>query len=171
MGVEELYRRAKRTAEYMGYDSEAQDIAQEVMIKFLVKGKGQTIDQAIIDVLRRMYGNMRLKSLKAKQRFNNPRDLNLLHDELPSKILSEETFNSQIDFERILNLFDGKDRAMLCLKYYWGLTDDEVGHCFGVNGSRVSQCMKDIHKHIKAVIVTKKTKRQKKDTRSIKKLR
>lgn len=123
-----LIRRAKIRAKNLGFWEDAEDIAQTVSMRFH-EGKippGQTLTQAVIDVVRQDMGDSRTNP--ARRRIARPIPFSQLKDRFvlaaPVKEISDE-------FDYYLSLVDGVQRAVLCLYYRWGLDQREIADVFG----------------------------------------
>lgn len=57
--------------------------------------------------------------------------------------------NDGLDFERLLDGLESRDRAILKLKYQWGFEGTEIADLFGVTRSRVSHMLSSIEGKLK----------------------
>lgn len=135
----ELRRRAKLSAVRKGFTEDSDDLAQEVLLSFLEgRGQHQTVDYAVIDAIRRDRGDSRNGRFKPRKRERRP------HCELKEHHSIGESHESRGDFERIIGLLKGGRRAIAVLFFEWELTQKEIGNCFGITESRVSQWILEI---------------------------
>lgn len=132
-----LRKRAVLSAARMGFSQQSEDLAHDAILEWLEgRGQHQTVDQAIIDAVRRTFGRpgfpghelrrnleQRAKSLDAVAR-------------IPSRSINRDSAD---DFERLIKPLSSIDRAIVCLNYVWGFKEIEIAAIFGVTESRVSQ--------------------------------
>lgn len=112
----ELHRRARASARHYGFSVSQDDIAQEVVCRILEgKGKHQTINQAVIDAIRKDYGR-------------TPRALP------PDKVLQDNSV-----LQSFVSSLAGVKRSVISLTYEWGFDLKEIGHVLGMTSSRVCQ--------------------------------
>jgi RNA polymerase sigma factor (sigma-70 family) len=148
--AEKILRRAKTSARKRGFGEHADDLAQEVLLSFVEgRGRHQTIDQAVIDAIRRTFGDSRSDHHQLRRACDwkglTPRVL-----EIHGK--SESDRGCEIGFERIVSLLGGPDRAIIKLRYQWGFREREIGDLFGLTESRISQRLKDIQTRLHWVL-------------------
>jgi DNA-directed RNA polymerase specialized sigma24 family protein len=144
--AKKLRGRAIYSATRKGHAEFAEDIAQSVLLKFCEgRGKHQTVDQAVLDTLRSEYGVARNGS--------DVRKRNLFRAE-PLEAVPRVRVDSSSggDFERIIRVLRGTERAMVKLIYEWGFKAKEVGDLFGVTESRISQRLFEVQKRISSAM-------------------
>lgn len=128
---------------FTGKTTDAEDAFQEIVEYFLSgKGQKQTIDQAVIDYLRRSSGRKgqpgyaeRIAPQKQLCENHVGRDVGLSMDD-------RCTVNSLIGMSRHW------ERAVMTLYFREGFCATEIGNFFGVTESRVSQWLARIQKRI-----------------------
>jgi RNA polymerase sigma factor (sigma-70 family) len=145
-----LFKRAKFIAKQKNMGDFSEDLAQDVLKKYLEgKGQKQALDFAIVDSIRDFLGDSRTKNFEEKKAINN---MTALHDKkgkLIYDMTSEEIVGEGADFNKIISFLDNSDRAMVVLFYEWGLSLEEIGRCFGVSESRISQKLKEVQERLK----------------------
>lgn len=125
----------------LGLSQLAEDITQEVVCLIIERNLDKYyVRFLVIDVLRMKYRSQRKchKTLKPKE---IPVEQSFFekHPELP-------IFN--LDFDKIISNFKGHDRALLLLRYKWGLNLDELAEVYGVSESWISIQLKTIETEI-----------------------
>lgn len=154
MDIDGLRGKALFSAKKFGFGEHAEDLAQEMLLKFLEnKETRQTVDQAVIDAIREEFGNPNTAGYELRRARDNAIPVDELIDSLTLRGSIGETPTSALDFERYLEMFEDMERATICLVFKWGFSLKEVGHCFGVTESRVSQILKDILGRIRKKIL------------------
>lgn len=122
----------------MGFKEESSDLASLAYETYLKKGNTkQNFKYAIIDAIRRDgWGN----------RDNIQRDV--LKSAVHSKceISYKSNFGVLNDIEIHLKFLKREERVIFILRYYWSLTESEIGYVLGVSESRICQKLKQIHK-------------------------
>jgi len=130
-----------------------EDCAQEIITKWLDgQGVHQTIDQAVIDYLRRGSGRKGNASYTLRQNLNNACDIesNASFDfGGGSAGLSVE---DRFDVIQFIEFFRGWERAVMYLTFVEGYGQSQIGHFFGVTEARVSQWITGFQKRISARI-------------------
>lgn len=140
-----LGKRIKFSASKMGFGRISDDIAQEILCRML-EGRHQhaTVDQAVIDYLRREFGHKRSRSYDARYALATAGNAD-----------SEYSFNSigtdprgdldvRWDAERLVELLRGRDRIIANQYYLEGYSEAEVANFHNVSESRVCQILKRI---------------------------
>jgi hypothetical protein len=131
------------SASRKGFREFSEDLAHDALIKWLEGiGKHQTVDQATVDAIRGTFGRPSTLGYLAKRAVARPAGSMGEMANISSNAVDP---NSEHDFERIIKSLGTTDRAILVLTYVWGFKEIEVGHCFGITESRVSQRLKGIY--------------------------
>lgn len=143
MNLELLSRKIKKTFRRIaGPSGSVEDCVQGVLCEMLAGGhKKSTIEQAIIDFLRKESGRKDSPSYLTRLRLNNP--------DVYGVIRSNHDFAKIIEIkmtsEHYLNLIkDRIDRGCFVLYYKWQLTEPEIGEIFGFSQERVHQRLKRV---------------------------
>jgi RNA polymerase sigma factor (sigma-70 family) len=128
MSWEKLRRSAFIAARKLGANGvDADDFANEAMLAWLEgHWRGQTVNQAVISAYRKIYGRG-----KARMTY-----VELDHDE------PRESQAHGFDYNAWVSELEERDRAMIKLKYEWGMEGIEIADLFGISKSRVSQRLK-----------------------------
>lgn len=132
---------------YKATHYDAEDITQEVVLMWAERGfkKGQSIDYAVIDFLRKYTGRKGSVGYDSRTKLQNPAGLDdgLKYQQSAGLDLGER--RNTWGFERF---FYGEERAILLLITKWGFSETEVGDLFGVTGGRICQRYKIIQGRI-----------------------
>lgn len=148
--LEERVRNSYRyITKNMAPDNE-DDCVQEVLLSYWQNGKGQTVDQAVIDFLRK-YGAGR----KGSKGYDSK--LMMLNASELSESLSadcDETF----DFD-ICKGLDGRVSEIAKL-YGEGYTLKEIGEKFGISESRCSQIFRDFTEKMQIISILPRSTRR-----------
>lgn len=132
-----LHKSALISAKKFGFYEARFDIAQEVVSKIAEgKGKHQTVDQAVIDIIRKNYGRPGTPGFKRKHALQNAS--RHTGKEGSTKLRQEEGN----EFHYLLQMLHGIERAVICLIFQWGFSVKEVAYVFGFSKSRASQVKK-----------------------------
>lgn len=137
------------------HPDEAEDIAQSVLLAFIKNPQSkQTVEQAVIDYVRQNGGRSRGGALRIKL-------LDRKHC-LPEEYLSTHSSTTRStghelqSFERYLNNLETSDRCIAVLRFVWELSVEEIGYCFGVSDSRISQRLTSIQAKISRTLEAEK---------------
>lgn len=112
------------------------DIAQDVATSFVKKGPGQTVDQAVIDALRIMFGRngkKREQEIVVFKKFNAARRSSAAWSKFCRDTL----------WDVVKEISDPVHRAAVMLRYGWGFELSEIGECFGYSESWACKKVKD----------------------------
>lgn len=140
MNIENISSRAQMLACKFGYSDFKEDISQEVLTGFLAKESHQTVEQSVIDWMRKN-GKRTRRGLK-NPNFNTTRLVQApFKDQNPGIAFKE--------FDSYLKRLDNRDRCIAVLRYVWGFDTHEIAYCFGFTPSMVSKRIKVIHQKIK----------------------
>lgn len=121
---------------------DAEDLAQAVLTRFIAKGRGQTIDQALTDSMRALYGDLRNKG---------PQPKSILYDKdfEASRVTTLRSQNGD-QFHYLISHLTGNERAVMVLLFFWELTPPEIAYVFGITDDGVfyrrAQAMKKLRR-------------------------
>lgn len=129
-----------------GFSEFSEDLAHDSLIKWLEgRGKHQTVDQATVDAIRGAFGRPGSPNYQLKRNVTRPSgSLDAVANKSSGEVLGYHDY----DLERIIETLNSSDRAIAVLIYVWGFKELEVGHCFGVTESRISQRLKGIQEKL-----------------------
>jgi predicted transcriptional regulator len=155
--IEKLRNRSLITSRRMGINQDSEDIAQEVAIRFIQNGKGQTVQQATIDVIRSVYGSTRgsrmsgVTGVRRAERFATS-----LQESRESNLASINPIEGARFIDAFLStsriLLSGSKRAIIILVYQWGFSLEEVADLLGVTESRISQVRSELEERVYKVM-------------------
>lgn len=130
---------------------ESEDISQSVLEGYIKRPQSkQTIEQSVIDYLRSNGGRSR-----GKQRRIDLRSCETDCEKYSQELLYENSGSNRrslSEFERYLIGFEEKHRCFLVLRYLWAFSEQEIGYCFGISESRVSQVLAGVHATIQKTL-------------------
>lgn len=137
----------KALVKYKGMFYDPEDMAHDVLLHWIQKRskKGQTIDQAIIDILRRSYGRKNSVSHRDRVNINHPVCLDLLIETGKFKEYRQEDRNKVLKYH---GLFIGKYRICFILRFKYGLLLLEIAECFGVTESAIGKWFEEIKEKV-----------------------
>ena len=140
--LERLKNRLAFSCRKYGVIEELDDIFQE----FFVHGRhGQTIDQFVIDHLRRSRGDSRTAGHAKRHKLNTAEPIETVEYSLSSDRSFELDMGSSRDFWRhIKGLNFVRDREIAMLYFWWGYRAIEIGNFYKVSESRISQILERI---------------------------
>lgn len=132
-----LRKRAVLSAARMGFTERSEDLAHDAIVEWLEgRGQHQTVDQAVIDAIRRAFGRPGLPGHELRRNLEQrPKSM----DRLARHTSREVDRDSVHDFDRLIRTLEPIQRAIVCLRYVWGFQEIEIAQCFGVSESRISQ--------------------------------
>lgn|GEM_PF-5308001 len=145
---EKLLSRYRYIARGLGFQGDCEDIAQEAYLGGLKNPHWkQTARQRVIEAIRGIYGRT-VGGICRDPLLNRLVDEYEEEIQLSSTGSSEEARINGYDFKRAVEVLQGEERVIFFLIYVWGFKEKEVGDCFGVSESRISQRLKKIQKNI-----------------------
>lgn len=151
-----LRKRVEFLARRFGFSQECEDIAQEACLIFLAtENPYQTAFQTFVDALRRIAPRTRGGRVRDPLFDVVESDNETALQRLPSRY-GEICGLSGESFEYLLNGAETTDRCVLILYYVWGLSEKEIGHCFGVTESRISQRLGNVQARIRRALARDK---------------
>lgn len=108
------------------------DCVQECLASYFEKGRGQTIDQAVIDYLRGESGR------KGSASYEDRRSLKTVREFDENRSYDQSMDATAVD----LSLIQGRAREVFKF-YVEGYTESEIGENLGISESRVSQILRE----------------------------
>lgn len=126
---------------------ETEEILNEIIVRRLEgKGQHQTIEQSVIDIIRKYNGRTRIDG-------SNPRgDFEKASEYIDDRVQYSRCDGINKDDRESVNRLSkhlGRDeRMILKLHKDWGLNEIEIGDLFGVSESRISQRIKGIQERL-----------------------
>lgn len=167
--VENLRKRISVSAFKLGIRrrEDIEDCISEITTRML-EGRHQhsTIDQAVIDYLRKQYGSKRTLGSDPRKVLR-PEDTKELHDNIGSdRGLFDSskygTLEHGIDPWELHRLVVGeRNKIIFGLIHIWGLNETEIGNLFGVSPSRICQRIKGIQESLQQRVGKKKSRQEK----------
>lgn len=142
LNIKKIRRKVRMATRQHGLQHEWEDIAQEVLTRML-EGKHQhaTVDQAVIDYIRKIYGDRRCSTFQAKKSLAKAEHQELDYFDTISALNPWSKLDALIDFKKCIDLigFDKKaQRAAIYLKYKEDWNQRELADCFGVTEAAIS---------------------------------
>lgn len=142
--------RAKIAARRKGFHSDADDLAQSLILSMLEgRHKHATIDQAIVDIIRTEYGRAgsRVQSRKAAVRGTIS-----IHDRdnyKPRSYDPRDRMDDGLDYQRMVKALSKREHKIIfILTFKWGFMQTEIAEMFGISGARINHIVKDICKKL-----------------------
>jgi DNA-directed RNA polymerase specialized sigma24 family protein len=147
----QLIKKVKKWANTNGFESDAEDMAQYALFKVAQSRKAH-VSQLCIDYVRQTYGRTgKTPSKSQAAQAIEKRFYSELSDKY--KELTYSTDMEALDFEVLKKSLAAKDRAIVTLRFKWGMTDKEIGDCFGLSESRIRQNFSEIKKQLIPIIL------------------
>jgi len=153
MDFEKQRHFAKLHAIRKGFDRDAEDFAQEVCLAY-VRGRKATISQLFTDYLRQWYGDTRTLGGRIRSRAT------LFYENEPERCSDGMLGPDGDNWQCVVGFLKGSDKCIITLKYKWGLSEAEIGNCFGVTESRICQRIKGIQGRIRKRIEAQESRIQ-----------
>ena len=142
--MRELYQKClKHALCQMNNIENAEDFACWSMIKF-IKGRKVRISRLYVDYLRDIRADSRNEAYEEQINVKFPQkqyDERIGPGDGPNEHL--------VELNLMLNRLDKIDRAVIILYYIWGLTEKEIGYCFGLTEARACQLKREALKKMK----------------------
>jgi DNA-directed RNA polymerase specialized sigma24 family protein len=113
-------------------DQEIEDFTHNFIIKVL-EGKKQRPYQCVVDNIRSEYGDLRNKTIIRTNQFQEYLDYKFKAKEVKPK-----------DIDDVIKNVDSFSRAILVLKFVWGLTHQEIADVFGTYLSYIDTKIKEV---------------------------
>ena len=142
-----FYRRAKASARSKGFHDDEHELAADVIVKFLENpNTSQTVDQAVGDAIREEFGDGRTEHKTEKGRRWNQQRLALMRvvSGVGNKKIGMAPTQELLDYQLLVDQLPRNQRVMVILLTLFGLNLYEIGFCFGVSSSRISQVLKNL---------------------------
>lgn len=135
MEQDEIIRLAKYYARRFGYGEFQDDVAQDVLVRYLESGKEQPIKFAVIDWLRK--NGRHGKGGRSKDPLQHTSDaalgeLGQIPDEKGEMLRNIGAFDKYLS-----KLMSEENRAVGVLFFVWDFTVGEIAHVFGVPESTI----------------------------------
>lgn len=132
---------AARLCKQWGHAEDAEDASQYV-IEARLRGRKGKVSNILIDYLRGAYGATGVSRRSQRQNHESRaafsgEGLEVVDSRVPDP-------GARIDGERELRNLDKVNRAAFILQNQWGFSEVEIGHLFGVTGSRICQKLKGV---------------------------
>lgn len=136
-----------RKFSYLKFDPE--DVSSEIITRWIGKKTGQTVDQAIIDFIRKYHGDSRLPGFARKTSITSPRQIDDARD-------CQYELDDGLNFEDYSKGLRGEERAIMVLLHKWGFNEKEIADCFGITKKWARLWIKKIQSGISEEIKGKK---------------
>lgn len=135
--------RAMLVSHSLGFGEHAEDFAQDVLVKFCEgRGKSQTVQQAVIDVIRSKYGRPSMPGHRQKLALQNAFSIFGEEGELAFDFPQPDQTEGRESFDHLLSLLPDRNARDILTSHYWGGDRlHEIGKKRGVSESRMSQLM------------------------------
>lgn len=135
-----LWNYAVRYATRMGFRNDAEDFAQECLLK-IQSGRRSSVENLFIDFIRSQQGRFKEKrTAKAREMLS----YDLFNERVHGRI--EEGNSLTVSLAENL---DGQEKAIFCLRYLWGFTELEIAYCFGLTEYAVCHRLRKTRKILK----------------------
>lgn len=148
-------KRALISAAKYGFSEHAEDIAQEVLLHFLEgRGKSQTVDQAVIDSIRRKFGRVGATGFSARNALAMAESIETEDGqrEFTAPISGGQLVDDDRDLERVGRLFEGVDAVIFRMRFKEEMLQDEIAKVLGVTESRICQRVKSMESEMRTWI-------------------
>jgi RNA polymerase sigma factor (sigma-70 family) len=150
--LNKLRKRAIISAGKYGFSEHAEDIAQEVLLHFIEgRGQSQTIDQAVVDCIRKRFGRPGHPGATAKYALATAESIETDDGQrdFAAPVRESEFTECERDLERAGRLFKGVDAMIFQMRFREEMLQDEIAKILGVTESRVCQRINRIQKELK----------------------
>lgn len=139
-------KRIKARITHACYRFGLREEVDDVFQTFFVSGRrGQTIDQFVVDYLRRRSGRKGMPSYDKRQKLAQAKPIEDVEYKLACRGSPELDMEHRGDFFKLIGPVKlERDREIAMLFYYWGYLATEIGDFYKVSESRVSQILKRV---------------------------
>lgn len=148
--AKKFFKRIKISASKFGFAHEAEDCAQEILLRML-EGRHQhsTIDQAVIDYLRRNHGDKRRLGRAKRENFNHAYSYEQGAYDNTLGACPGEQLEQRMDVDRLIRSIRTKGngqkwRAIAGMFFVGGYTEAEIADHYNVGPTRIHQILKEI---------------------------
>lgn len=150
--VRQITYTAKEWARANGLHTDTEDMVQYVLMR-LSQNRKASVRLICIDYVRSMYGRTGSRPYKnQKNKANEKRFYSEITDEAHGLEIAYNMDLGALDFNKFQDYLESKERAMLTLRFKWGMTETEIADCFGITEGRVSQKLSEIKEKLKDFI-------------------
>lgn len=151
--IKKIRNKVKMAARQFGMQDEWEDIAQEVLTRML-EGRHQhaTVDQAVIDYIRKHQGDNRYKTSIKKRALIKAEHQDLDYFDTLASMNPWSKLDALIDSKKCIELigFDKKaQRAAIYLKYKEDWSQREIADCFGVTETAISLYLGNVERWLR----------------------
>ena len=142
--AKKLRNKALKSSRFFGFHSEAEDIAQDVMLNYLIgNGKKQTVDYAVIDQIRKRLGRTPKKPRKEKStKTGRPARVNpKFHSLKALEFMGDGSSVGSSDikqFDAYIRKLPSHQRAVVVLTCIYGFSTAEIGYLFGMSPNSIA---------------------------------
>ena len=121
-------------------ENDLEDLQQDILTRYVEKGSGQTVDQAIIDWLRKNYGRKGDASFDAKRQFTNPIQLS----EIKRSFELPEWDRADL-YRQLANMGASPiAKSLFVLNKVCGYSEDEITYFTGTSKTRLRERIKRV---------------------------
>lgn len=150
--VRQIASKTRQWASDNGFEMDTEDMTQYVLLRLSQQRKA-SVKNICIDYVRSVYGRTGSKPNKNQQdKTNEKRFYAAIDDELHGRDIEFKMNLQALDFNIFQEYLESKERAILTLRFKWGMTETEIADCFGVSEGRVSQKLTEIKEKLKDFI-------------------
>lgn len=121
-----------------------EDVTHDILIMWMRRGNktGQTVDQAVIDVLRKSTGRKGSTNYESRLCLNTPTEVD---ENFKKEPISDSYYDIMFEYEK---LFHGDFRVCYVLRHKWGFSLEDIAEVLGVTNSLISHRLIKMQKTI-----------------------
>lgn len=160
-------RIVRRVARH-GFGALAEDCAQEYAVAILSGRSGhQTIDQFVVDYLRKRIGSTRSSRISARKLESHADSYEQGNYDRSIRAADGFAVDDRLDIVRMDGFLGGRDREIFRAYFVEGLSEAEIGDHHNVTESRVSQILKRIQSRLSERIAAPRSAREREERRKL----
>lgn len=145
-----LHDRAKRIATIYRFNQDAEDLAQDVALRYLEgKNSHSTVTQTLIDAVRHHYGASPRKGVVKSKKYEAKNVSVELIKTLPD-LRSDRDGN--LEFMKLIESLSVARRMIIILYFKWGLGLLEIAEIFNCSEANVSVMLEETLKKLKTLV-------------------
>lgn len=132
------------------FQSHFDDIVSEILLLFASRGRGQTVEQAYVETIRKLFG--RTKGYGSKRGIDpktERKEIELKPEFMEPVIPSLDSF---IFIDQLADKLEGRERIVFLLRFKEGWPNKEIAYLFGVTEGRACHYLTETLMRVKELL-------------------
>lgn len=144
--------RALISAKKKGFIQDSEDLAHDLFVDWCSRdAKGQTVNHAIIDAIRRVAGRSTSPEFEARANVAF-RDRQVSLDLLENRAGKVSNLDLALDYQAVVKQLKQPERVIFVLCHTWGMKQREIAEIFGVSEAKMSQELRAIERKVRTLM-------------------